>query len=195
MKIKWLLYTLGVLVVFAACKNDLSEVRALDVKNANIEKGTMINAYMSVEGRIQSHLTAPVMNRSTRDSNMTEFPKSLNVYLYNDSGTKVATYVFAKYGRYVGSRDLVLLKDSVVIYNDNKDTLRTSELYWDKRTNKLYTSKQVWVHQMLPTEQFINAKSGMEASSTNLNNRVFNDPQEDSFLSYVEGSLGPGGMH
>lgn len=195
MKIKWLAYALSLVIVFASCKNDLSEVRALDVKSSNVEKGTMINGYMSTEGRLKAHLTAPVMTRSTSDSNMTEFPKSLNVNMYDDSGKVVTTYIFAKYGRYVKSRELIFLKDSVVIYNTNKDTLRTSELYWNQATNKLYTSKTVWVHRILPTEQYIHAKSGMDASSTNLNNYIFFDPQEDSFLKYSEASLGPGGVH
>lgn len=195
MKRTGFLYILSLLIIFAACKNDLKDIRALDAKSVNMEKGLMINGYMSVEGKLKAHLTAPVMLRSTSDSNLTEFPKSLKVNLYNDSGTQVNTYIFAKYGRYVGTRNLIFLRDSVVIYNTNKDTLRTSELYWDQYTNKLYTSKTVWVHQLLPTEQYIHAKHGMEAASNNLNNYIFFDPESDSFLKYSEASLGPGGVH
>lgn len=190
---KWLTYSLLATVLFSSCENDINEVRALDVKNINVEKGTMINAYMSTEGKLKAHLTAPVMTRSTSDSNMTEFPKSLNVYIYDDNGKQISTYIFAKYGRHIGSRNLIFLKDSVVIYNTNKDTLRTSELYWDQNTNKMYTTKTVWVHRIWPTEQYIHAKNGMDASSSNLNNYTFFDPQDDSFLQYSEAALGPGG--
>jgi len=193
MKWKPLLYWTLALVLLASCENDINEVRALDTKNVNVEKGTMINAFMSTEGKLKANLTAPVMTRSSTDSNMTEFPQTLRVYLYNDSGSQVTTYIFAKYGRYVGSRNLIFLKDSVVIYNTNKDTLRTAELYWNQNTNKMYTSKTVWVHRIFPTEQYIHAKSGMDASSANLNNYTFFDPQDDSFLKYSEAALGPGG--
>ena len=173
-----------------SCENDINEVRALDAKSLKVETGTMINAYMSTAGKLQAHLTAPVMTRGISDSNMTEFPKSLHVYLYGDRGKQITTYIFAKYGRHVGTRNLIFLKDSVVIYNINKDTLRTSELYWDQNANKMYTSKSVWVHRIFPTEQYIHAKNGMEASSTNLNDYVFFDPQDDSFL---QTELDPGG--
>ncbi len=190
---RWLLF-IGLAVLLFSCENDINEVRALDTKSTKIETGTMINAYMSTEGKLQAHLTAPVMKRSTSDSNMTEFPKSLHVYLYGDSGKQITTYIFAKYGRHIGTRNLIFLKDSVFIYNINKDTLRTSELYWDQNTNKLYTDKVVWVHQIAPEERYIHAKNGMEASSTNFNNHTFYDPQEDSFIKYSEAALGPGGV-
>lgn len=192
MKLKYLVY-LCLAVVLFSCENDINEVRALDAKSTKLETGTQINAYMSTEGKLQAHLTAPVMTRSTSDSNMTEFPKTLHVYLYSDSGKQISTYIFAKYGRHVGSRNLIFLKDSVVIYNTNKDTLRTAELYWDQNSNKMYTSKVVWVHRIFPSEQYIHAKNGMVASSSNLNNYTFFDPQDDSFLQYSEAALGPGG--
>ncbi|MFT4203287.1 MAG: LPS export ABC transporter periplasmic protein LptC [Chitinophagaceae bacterium] len=194
MKMKVLVYLGLALLLLSSCENDMSEMRALDAKSTKVETGTMINAYMSVGGKIRAHLTAPLMKRSTSDSNMTEFPKTLHVYLYNDSGTQVTTYIFAKYGRQVGSRNLIFLKDSVVIYNTNKDTLRTSELYWNQSTNKMYTDKVVWAHRIDPTEQYIHAKSGMVASSSNFNNYTFFDPQDDSFLQYSEAALGPGGV-
>lgn len=182
------------LLVLFSCENDINEVRALDTKNVSTEKGTMINAYMSTEGKLQAHLTAPEMIRSTADSQMTEFPKTLHVYLYGDSGKQITTYIFAKYGRHIGTRNLIFLRDSVVIYNINKDTLRTSELYWNQNTQKMYTTKTVWVHRLLPEEQYIHAKNGMDASSSNLNNYTFFDPQDDSFLKYSEAALGPGGV-
>ncbi|WP_447640662.1 MULTISPECIES: LPS export ABC transporter periplasmic protein LptC [Chitinophagaceae] len=182
------------LLVLFSCENDINEVRALDTKNVSTEKGTMINAYMSTEGKLQAHLTAPEMIRSTADSQMTEFPKTLHVYLYGDSGKQITTYIFAKYGRHIGTRNLIFLRDSVVIYNINKDTLRTSELYWNQNTQKMYTTKTVWVHRLFPEEQYIHAKNGMDASSSNLNNYTFFDPQDDSFLKYSEAALGPGGV-
>jgi LPS export ABC transporter protein LptC len=176
-----------------SCKNDINEVRALDKKHdLNVETGTMINAYMSTGGKVKAHLTAPYMIRSTSDSNMTEFPKTLTVFLYDDS-VRVNTHIFAKYGRYIQRKSLIYLRDSVVIYNTAKDTLRTSELFWDQNSQRMYTTKEVWVHKYFP-EDYIDALDGMETSSNNLNNYTFYNPRYGSFMSYSEASLTPGSM-
>lgn len=182
-----------VLSLLVACENDINQVRALDTKKPNLERAKDLVGYMSDGGHIKGELHAPVMTRSYTDSGVTEFPKSLKVFLYDDSA-KVDTKIFAKYGRYVTTTNRIFLRDSVVISTRNKDTIRTSELYCDQITHRIYTAKPTWIHRHLPEEEYIYAKGGMTANSQDLVNYTLYDAQIGSFIKYSESALGPGGM-
>lgn len=126
-----------------ACENDLNEVRELGRKKPGIEEGKFIDSYLSMNGKMRAHLTAPQMLRYQGDSALkTEFPKSLHVDFYNDS-TKIESQLNARYGRYLESDNKVYLRDSVVVFNIKGDTLFCEELWWDQNLQKFYTDKRV----------------------------------------------------
>lgn len=126
-----------------ACENDVNEVRELGRKKPGIEEGKFIDSYLSMDGKMRAHLTAPQMLRYQGDSaRKAEFPKSLHVDFYNDS-TKIESQLNARYGRYLESENKVFLRDSVVVFNIKGDTLFCEELWWDQNLQKFYTDKRV----------------------------------------------------
>ncbi|MBZ5858842.1 LPS export ABC transporter periplasmic protein LptC [Flavihumibacter profundi] len=129
-----------------SCENSNEELQALSTKRIAVEEARNIESYLSQGGKMKARLTAPVMNRYQTDTPYIEFPKTLHVDFYNDS-LKVESQLNAKFGRYKETQQKVFLRDSVVVFNIKKDTLRSDELWWDQNTQKFYTDKPVQIHQ------------------------------------------------
>ena len=126
-----------------ACENDVNEVRELGKKKPNIEEGKNIDYWLSSNGKMRAHLTAPLLLRIQNDSGRkSELPNTLHVDFYNDS-MKVESQLSALYGRYMENENKVFLRDSVVAFNTKGDTLFCKEMYWDQNLQKFYTDKRV----------------------------------------------------
>jgi hypothetical protein len=81
-----LLLLLALLSTSLGCENDITEVREMAKKSTNVEIGTNIDTYMSLEGKAKAHLTAPKIIRYVGEGpRRSEFPNSLHVDFFNDS--------------------------------------------------------------------------------------------------------------
>ncbi len=137
------------------CENDVNEVRELGRKKASIDEGKGIDSYLSMNGKMRAHLTAPLLLRYQGDSaKKSEFPKSLHVDFFNDS-LKIESQLNARYGRYLENDNKVFLKDNVVAFNIKGDTLFCEELYWDQNQQKFYTDKKVILSKNFRNSYFI----------------------------------------
>lgn len=165
-----------------ACENDVNEVRELGKKKPGIEEGKNIDSYLSMNGKMRAHLTAPLLLRYQGDSaRKAEFPKSLHVDFYNDS-LKIESQLNARYGQYLETENKVFLRDSVVIFNIKGDTLFCDELFWDQGQQKFYTEKRVRLSKNY-RRTFIVGDHGMTANQ-DLSNIVFFNitPNSYSFI-------------
>lgn len=131
------------------CSNNYQEVQDLAKKKIPEDNATNIESYLSQDGSLRAKLMAPVMKMMRSDSATTEFPKSLRVDFYDS--IKVQSKLFAKYGLYYNNKRLVFLRDSVVVFNVQGDTLRCEQLWWDQEKELIYTT--VPVHIRKPDEQ------------------------------------------
>lgn len=131
------------------CHNSYQEIQDLAKKKTAIDEAVNVESYFSQSGSVKAKLTAPEMLMAQSDSPTTEFPKTLHVDFYDS--VKVQSKLFAKYGLYYNRKRLVLLKDSVVVFNISGDTLLCEELWWDQDKELIYTS--VPVHIRKPDEQ------------------------------------------
>lgn len=125
-----------------ACENDVEDIKALTAKRTSVEEGIEITSYLSRQAKVKAKLTAPLMKRYQTDTPYVEFPKTLHVDFYNDT-LKIESRLDARYGKYKENEHKVFLKDSVVFYNIDGDTLYCRELWWDQQTEKFYTDKPV----------------------------------------------------
>jgi LPS export ABC transporter protein LptC len=147
----------------SACENDVNEVRALGVKKTGVDEGRNINSYLSMNGRMKAHLTAPILLRYQGDSaSKAEFPNTLHVDFYNDS-TKIESKLRADYGRYMENERKVFLRGNVVAFNVKGDTLYCPELTWDQNSGKFYTDKRVVLSKGHRSSVFI-GKNGMDCT-------------------------------
>ncbi|HEX2534440.1 MAG TPA: LPS export ABC transporter periplasmic protein LptC [Chitinophagaceae bacterium] len=130
----------------AACENDLQQINELTVKKEMVEEAKQISTYFSQSGSLRAHLTAPLMLRYQTDSVIVEFPKKLHVNFYDSTG-KIESQLDALYGKYFETVNKVYLRDSVIVFNVQGDTLRCPELWWDQNTQKFFTDSVVRIHK------------------------------------------------
>lgn len=114
-----------------------------------VDQATNVESYLSQDGSMRAKLTAPLMVMMHADTPKTEFSKTLRVDFYDS--IKVQSKLFAKYGLYYTNKRLVFLRDSVIVFNMQGDTLRCEELWWDQDKELIYTT--VPVHIRKPDEQ------------------------------------------
>jgi LPS export ABC transporter protein LptC len=129
---------------FFACENDPRTIDDLTKPKAMIEEAKNIETYLSQGSVLKAKLWAPYMIRSSSDTTFVEFTKSLHVDFFDSVG-KVDSHLDAKYGKYYESLNKVYLRDSVLVYNFQGDSLRSPDLWWDQNTQLLYTDKKVWI--------------------------------------------------
>ena len=155
-------------LLLSSCENDEKDVQALIQKKASVDIGINIESYLSQTGKVKAKLTAPLMkNYETEDPGVypktpyVEFPKSLHVDFYNDT-MLIESRLDARYGKYRQNEKKVFLKDSVVVYNIQGDTLRSRELWWDQNKAQFYTDKPASIYRKDRT--IIYGQNGLTAS-------------------------------
>lgn len=144
-----------------ACENDPAEVKKISSKKLGVEEAKNVKVNYTTGGRSKAILTSPLMLRVQDTMPYMEFPKTLQVDFYNESG-KQESKLTANYAKYKENQNIVFLKDSVKVTNTKGETLYCNELYWDRnRTgNEFYTDKPVRIR----TNTHIIDGIGMEAS-------------------------------
>ena len=147
----------------SGCENDVNVVRELGRKKTGVDEGRNISSYLSMNGRMKAHLTAPLLLRYQGDSaSKAVFPKTLHVDFYNDS-LKIESQLRADYGQFLENEKKVFLKDNVVAFNIKGDTLFCSELNWDQNAGRFYTDKKVTLSKGFRSSLFI----GLDGMSCN----------------------------
>lgn len=131
---------------FFACENDQKAIDDITHPKAMTEEAKNIETYLSQGSMLKAKLWAPYMIRSSSDTTYVEFPKTLHVNFFDSTG-KVDSHLDAKYGKYYESLNKVYLRDSVLVYNLQGDSLRSPDLWWDQNKQLFYTEKNVWVRR------------------------------------------------
>jgi len=131
---------------FLSCENDQRTLKEMTEKKEMIEEAKDIETYLSQGSTLKAKLWAPYMLRSSSDTTFVEFTKSLHVNFFDSLG-RVDSHLDSKYGKYYESLNKVYLRDSVLVYNMQGDSLRSPDLWWDQNTQLFYTDKNVWIRR------------------------------------------------
>jgi LPS export ABC transporter protein LptC len=129
---------------FLACENSQKDIDAVTGTKAMVEEAKNIETYLSQGGALKAKLWAPYMIRSSTDTIYVEFPKSLHVNFFDSLG-RVDSHLDSRYGKYYESLNKVYLRDSVLVFNMQGDSLRSPDLWWDQNKQMFYTDKNVWI--------------------------------------------------
>ena len=131
---------------FSACENDPKLIEDLTSNKVLVEEATDIKTFLSQNGQMKARLIAPYMLRYQSDTIYVEFPRSLHVDFYDSTG-RMGSHVDALYGKYFENQNKVYLRDSVVVYNTQGDTLRCPDLWWDQGSQRVFTDKDVRIRK------------------------------------------------
>lgn len=129
-----------------SCENSERSIEEWSGRRALVEEAIQVQTHISQGGKLRAKLAAPYMIRSSSDTVYVEFPKTLTVHFFDSAG-KIESYLSSMYGKYYENLNRVFLRDSVLVYNMQGDTLRCPELWWDQTTQKFYTDKEVRIHK------------------------------------------------
>lgn len=143
-----------------ACENDPQVIKEWTERKTMVEVGKNIESYLSQGGEMRAKLVSPIMYRYQADTVYTEFPETLHVDFYDDS-VKVESRLDAMYGKYYENLNKVYLRDSVRVINNEGDTLRCPDLWWDQNLQKFYTDKPA---RLDGKDKHIVGNAGLEAT-------------------------------
>lgn len=144
---------------FFSCENSQKTLDELTKPKAMTEEAKNIESYLSQGSTLKAKLWAPYMIRSSSDTTYVEFPRALHVNFFDSLGN-VDSHLDAKYGKYYENLNKVYLRDSVLVFNMQGDSLRSPDLWWDQNKQIFYTDKKVWIKRQ---GTVINGQNGMES--------------------------------
>ncbi|SHF95765.1 LPS export ABC transporter protein LptC [Flavobacterium fluvii] len=127
---------------FFGCESNFKEVQKSNfsefVPSGEADK---INLKYTDSGRITVVLVSPKMREyASVDFPFTEFPKGIDVTLYDKNGKK--TYIKSDYATSFKSTNIIDLVGNVKINSQDGQTLETDQLYFDQKNEWFYTEKR-----------------------------------------------------
>lgn len=127
-----------------SCKNDLSNFKSsFDNSMLNTERAEDVTILYSKQGTVKARLTTKTFHHIQNTLvPYIEMKNGLKMEFFDDS-LKSSSTLTAKYGKYFEQNGNVLVRDSVVIFNNKKEQLNTEELVWNEKIQKFYTEKFV----------------------------------------------------
>lgn len=154
-----------------SCGNTDKEIAEYTKKRLGVEEARGITIIYSTGGKTKAQLTAPLMYRYQDTIPYVEFTKGLHADFFDDALT-IESKLNALYGRYMETESKVFLKDSVVLFNRNGDTMFTKKLYWDRNRigREFYTDDSVHIRTKT---HFINGV-GFESNQDFSNQVIYN---------------------
>lgn len=160
--------------LLSSCGNSDKEVNNYNSKRLGVEEINNADINYTLGGRSKAKLLSPLMLRVQDVNPYVEFPKTLHVDFFNETGV-VDSRLDALYGKYFEQESKVFLKDSVKVINIKGDTLYCDELWWDRnrKGTEFYTDKPVKIRSKT---QIING-TGMEAAQDFKNWVIINPTQ------------------
>jgi LPS export ABC transporter protein LptC len=143
-KAKLFLFVFSVLalVLMISCESNFKEVqKSTFAEFTPSGEADDINMKYTDSGRIKSILISPKMlDYATVEFPFTEFPKGVNVTLYDEKGKK--TFVTSKYAVSFKNTELIDLQGNVKITNETGQLFETEQLYFDQKNEWFYTEKR-----------------------------------------------------
>lgn len=142
MKLTRLYIIFTVLVgVLASCESNFKDVQRMNaVAFAAAVQAENINLKYTDSGKVKSILLSPLMmDYSNLDYGFKEFPKGVNVTLFDDKNQK--TTVVADYATTYDDTKIIDMQGNVKITTADGKVLTTDQLYFDQKTEWFYTEK------------------------------------------------------
>lgn len=135
--------TLVVTMLFS-CKNNFKDVQKVGVlQNEPIGEAENIDLkYTEYKDSVvflkANLLSEKLLDYSNRDFQFSEFPEGIELKLYDEAGKK--TTIFSDYAVVFDETNIIDLQGNVIIATHEKDTLFTEQLYYDQKSEWVFTN-------------------------------------------------------
>lgn len=130
------------IAVLTGCESNLKDVQRINLSEFSPSgDADSITLKYTDSGKIKAVLIASKMlDFATVKYPFTEFPKGINVTLYDKNAKK--TFVRSDYAIQFKGTDLIDLQGNVKISTEDNQILETSQLYYDQKNAWFYTEEK-----------------------------------------------------
>lgn len=133
--------------LFFSCRDKIEIVNTSIREDLPTQTVTDFESSYSDSSNLELLIKAPLLKYYGKmEEPYTDFDKGLIVYFFEGSDNPKG-HISAKYARYIESKKLWEVRDSVVAENEKGDILETELLFWDEERNEIYTDKFVKITQ------------------------------------------------
>lgn len=134
------------LFVISACVNDLDSIKRVTYVPKSPDNVTQnLELKFTDSGYAKIQVFAKLAETYTKPESIMKLKDGLKVNFFSTDG-KVVSYLTALYGEINYTKGTVYVKDSVQLYNiDKNQRLETEELIWNQKDSVIYTEKAVIV--------------------------------------------------
>lgn len=163
----------AVAFVVYSCRGKLAEEDVKDISQMPVQTADSITSVQTENGHIQMRMEAPLMERYENDTLSTQlFPEGFAVYGYIEGGLLETSIVAdqARHLKYSDGRESWAAFGNVVVKNlIKREVMETDTLYWDQKSEKIWTDCYV---KMYSPDGFMQGY-GMESDQRARNSVIF----------------------
>ncbi|MDR1459190.1 MAG: LPS export ABC transporter periplasmic protein LptC [Bacteroidales bacterium] len=133
----------AIILIFFSCKNDISVVNSLTIKEKSpIETATKMHLYFSEFGIVRNEFIFEEMNKYNDPESYSEYPKGVKLISYDENKEKEISLT-ANYAINYEERNIMEAKYNVVITNfKTGEIIETEHLLWDMDKHVIYSNTQ-----------------------------------------------------
>jgi LPS export ABC transporter protein LptC len=130
------------IILLYSCDSNFKEVqKSTFAEFSPSGEADSINLKYTDSGKVKSILISPKMlDYATVEFPFTEFPKGINVTLFDNRGKK--TFITSKYAVTYKNTDLIDLQRNVKITNEDGQLFETEQLFFDQKNEWFYTEQK-----------------------------------------------------
>jgi LPS export ABC transporter protein LptC len=130
------------IILLSSCDSNFKEVqKSTFAEFSPSGEADSINLKYTDSGKVKSILISPKMlDYATVNFPFTEFPKGINVTLFDNKGKK--TFITSKYAVTYKNTDLIDLQGNVKITNEDGQLFETEQLFFDQKNEWFYTEQK-----------------------------------------------------
>jgi len=132
-------------VLFFSCTNDIEDIAdEIDYQNYPSQSAENIEIVRTDSGKIVLKIFAPILEHYTPEEAepYDEFPKGIKVVTYTEY-PEVSSSLTCNYAKHEIAKEKWEARDDVVAVNVDGDTLKTEQMFWDSKTELIYSEKPV----------------------------------------------------
>ena len=139
--LKWVV-TVFAVTLFFGCESNFKEVQKINFSEfVPSSDADMVNLKYTDSGRITAILVSKKMlDYASVEFPFTEFPKGINVTLYDKKGKK--TFIKSNYAISYKGTNIIDLQGKVKIFTEQGQTLETEQLYYDQKNEWFFTERR-----------------------------------------------------
>lgn len=145
--IKIIICTCFIFCNIISCSDNTTE--NLGKKSTNFVSRKIFNAHLVMTDSIYTviNLRAPLIEEYEYSKTpYTVFPKGVDMDFYQKGKTQPG-HLRADYAKIIDATGWYEAKKNVVIINTDKDTLKTNQIFWDKKNRKIFTHDTVKIYR------------------------------------------------